>query len=186
MKKIKTIFERDWKGNRKVIDKYNPDINLDLLKGAMATEKIDGTNIRITIRNKEVVRVEKRKNPTKRQKLREINDPWYVDADVNDPSDKYIFKAVSHRRFSEILDGEWSGEAFGEKIQGNPLSLNGVTVCLFSCYEAPVLSDAPITYEGLKEWLPKQKSFFGDACPMEGVVWHCTDGTMYKIKIKDF
>jgi hypothetical protein len=41
----------------------------------MATEKIDGTNIRITLRNNTIVRVEKRRNPNKQEKANGITEP---------------------------------------------------------------------------------------------------------------
>ena len=184
MKKIQTIFGRNWDGDRKVFNE--PIIGLSLLDDATPTEKLDGTNVRLTIRSHKVVRVEKRRNPSKREKHEGINEPWYVDADEFSPGDKYIFEAVRSREYSEIEDGEWSGEAVGEKIQGNPLNLVGHTVCLFSCDEAPIFEEVPTSFDELKEWLPKQKSKFGNDCGIEGIVWHCENGEMYKIKVKDF
>lgn len=184
MNKIKTIFDRDWQGDRGVIDDLI--VPYDKLRNAKATEKVDGTNIRITMRNKNIVRIEKRKNPTKFQKHLGISDPWYTDIDYNDPCDKYIINAAKdlawHR---DIPDGEWSGEALGPKIQGNPLKLKKYCVLLFSI-DAPVFTDVPLEFNTLKEWLPRQKSQFGDNCGIEGIVWHCEDGEMYKIKTKDF
>jgi hypothetical protein len=66
MKKIKTIFDRDWEGDKTVIDKALVD--LDKLLGCWATEKLDGMNVRLTVRNHTIVRVEKRRNPDKIQK----------------------------------------------------------------------------------------------------------------------
>lgn len=182
MKKIKTIFDRDWNGNRGVVDKYV--IDAEKLKTAKATEKVDGTNIRLTIRSGEVVRVEKRKNPTKLQKARGINEPWYVDTDKNNPQDKHIIKAVNSTIFKGTKDGEWCAEAYGGKIQGNPLGAEPC-VYMFEHDELPNIKDCPITFNELKEWLPKQRSNVA-GCLIEGIVWHCEDGTMYKIKTKDF
>src|SRR3990167_10500026 len=111
MKKIKTIFERDWEGNRKVIDKYIDGFSPDLLIGSLATEKMDGTNVRITIRNHMVVRVEKRRNPDKLQKAKGIEEPWYIDADEFGPGDKWTYDALKNTDLSVVPDGEWSGEA---------------------------------------------------------------------------
>ncbi len=182
MKKIKTIFERNWEGDKTVIDQLSEGVDLT---GAIATEKLDGMNVRLTVRNHTVVRVEKRRNPDKIQKHKGIEEPWYVDAYEAEPSDRYIFEAVKGTDLSDIPDGEWSGEALGENIQGNPLGLKGNTVCLFSCGKAPVLENVPIDYEALREWLPKQQSKFGTG-NIEGIVWHLPDGTMFKIKTKDF
>lgn len=186
MKKIKTIFERDWNGNRKVINQPIEGLNLETLNFATATEKLDGTNVRITVRNNNVVRVEKRRNPDKIQKAKGITEPWYVDADEYGPEDKWIFDGIKNTDFATITDGEWSGELLGPNIQGNPLNLETNRIVFFSLGQAPKFEDVPITYDGLKEWLPKQKSKYGVDCGIEGIVWHRDDGEMFKIKLKDF
>lgn len=183
MNKIPTIFERDFAGNRKVVNK--PVVKFGS-QPCVATEKLDGTNVRITVRNHTCVRLEKRRNPDKIQKLKGITEPWYVDADPNDPGDKYIYAALNGTILAELPEGEWSGEAIGENIQGNPLGINGNTICLFSLGKAPLLFDVPIELETLKVWLPEQKSAFNAERGIEGVVWHFADGSMAKIKTKDF
>lgn len=183
MQKIPTIFDRDWDGSRKVIDRYI--IDPEKFSIATATEKLDGTNVRLTVRNHTLVRLEKRLNPSKVEKARGIEEPWYTDADESDPGNKYIWEAARNTDLSEVPDGEWSGEAVGPKVQGNPLGLASHTVVLFSLGLAPVIKNVPTTYAELKEWLPKQMSQIGSH-PIEGVVWHCSDGTMMKIKAKDF
>jgi len=186
MEKIPTIVDRNWDGDRKV----NSNLVVDFDFGAaIATEKLDGTNVRVTVRNHAVVRVEKRRNPSKIQKKQGIKDPWYVDADQHDSGDMYIFQAVANTDFSNVDDGEWSAEAVGEKIQGNPLNLEGHTLFIFSLPEhmdKVIYQDAPANFEELKKWLPKQKSKFGNDCGIEGIVWHSVFGSMCKIKIKDF
>ena len=151
MEKIQTIFERDWEGNRAVIDRYV--IDPALFAEAVATEKLDGTNVRLTVRNHTLVRLEKRRNPDKRQKAQGIVEPWYVDADEFDPADKIIWEAARQTDLSEVPDGEWSGEALGPKIQGNPLKLERHTVALFSLpavRERLRFENVPTTYEELK------------------------------------
>lgn len=188
MKKIKTIFERDWDGDRTVIDQYVPGITGEILafdKTVKATEKLDGMNVRVTVRNHTCVRLEKRRNPDKLQKHKGIEEPWYTDAYESEPADKYLYEALKGTDLSDIPDGEWSGEALGPNIQGNPLQLEKNTICLFSCGKAPVIENVPTTWSELKEWLPRQQSKFGSG-NIEGVVWHCANGEMYKIKTKDF
>jgi hypothetical protein len=183
MKKIKTIFDRDWNGNKKVIDKLIVDFDFST---AVATEKLDGTNVRLTVRNHTLVRLEKRCNPSALQKAKGIEEPWYIDADENAPGDKFIWEGARNTDLSQIPDGEWSGEVLGPKIQGNPLNLEKHVVCLFSLNQSPVFEDVPITYQELREWLPKQKSKYGRDCGIEGIVWHGKNGEMVKIKYKDF
>lgn len=185
MKKIKTIFERDWNGTGGVINQYTDGLNPKTLEFAMATEKIDGTNVRITVRDCTLVRLEKRRNPTKIEKAKGIEEPWYTDADEYAPNDKFIWEAARNTDLSAIPDGEWSGEAIGPSIQGNPLSLEKHEVVLFSCGCAPVFENVPTGYAELKEWLKNQDSIYGNG-KIEGIVWHFDDGEMYKIKTKDF
>lgn len=188
MKKIKTIFERDWEGNKKVVPIPSAGVSLEVLaldRTVRATEKLDGTNIRVTVRSNTVVRVEKRRNPDKIQKHKGITEPWYIDAPES-AEDKWIMDAVRNTDFSAIPDGEWSGEAIGKNIQGNPLNLDKNVVVFFSLGQAPVFENVPTTYDELKVWLPAQKSKFGNDCGIEGIVWHCANGDMYKIKVKDF
>ena len=136
MQKIKTIFERDWDGDRTVIDKLIVDFDF---ANAVATEKLDGMNVRLTVRNHVLVRLEKRRNPDKVQKAKGIEDPWYKDADENSTEDKYLYEAARNTDLSDIPDGEWSGEALGPNIQGNSLNLDSHRVVLFSCGKAPIL-----------------------------------------------
>lgn len=185
MKKILTIFKRDWQGKKGVIPEYIDGFNTEILNNAKATEKLDGTNVRITVRNHTLVRLEKRCNPSKLQKHKGIEEPWYIDAEQNDPQDKYIWEAAKNTDLSIIPDGEWSGEALGPKIQGGSLDIEKHKICLFSFGQAPVFENVPVDFNGLKNWLPKQKSKFGSG-GIEGIVWHCPDGQMYKIKTKDF
>ena len=186
MRKIKTIFDRDWDGKKTCIDKYIDGFDGSVFGIALATEKLDGTNVRVTVRNHSAVRLEKRRNPDKIQKHKGITEPWYIDASDGDPQDKWIFDALKNTDLSRIEDGEWSGEALGKNIQGNPLNLDKNLIVFFSLGQAPEFENVPTDYLGLKEWLPKQKSRFGKDCGIEGIVWHCPNGEMFKIKTKDF
>lgn len=183
MQKIPTIFERDWEGKRGVIDKLV--VNPEKFLNSNATEKVDGSNVRVTVRNHTAVRLEKRRNPDKIQKHKGITEPWYVDAFEAEPADKWLYDALKNTNLSDIEDGEWSGEAIGTNIQGNPLNLDKNIIVFFSLGQAPVFENVPTTFQELKEWLPKQKSAYGDGF-IEGIVWHCKDGSMMKIKTKDF
>ena len=182
MRKIRTIFERI---NNKVIDKIADGVNENLLKDAIATEKLDGMNVRVTLRSGICVRLEKRRNPDKIQKYKGIIEPWYIDTSESS-EDKWLLDALKNTDVSLLPDGEWSGEAIGPNIQGNPLNLPTNRIVFFSLNQAPIFENVPITFEGLKEWLPKQKSQYGLNCGIEGIVFYCKNGEMYKIKTKDF
>lgn len=183
MHKISTIFDRNWEGDKTVIDKLIVDFDFS---NAIATEKIDGMNVRVTVRNHMPVRMEKRHNPDKTQKHLGIVDPWYEDIDKYGPEDKWLRDALFNTDFSSIPDGEWSGEAVGTNIQGNPLNLDKNMVVFFTLDQCPVFENVPTSWSELKDWLPLQKSKFGNNCGIEGIVWHGKDGRMCKIKTKDF
>lgn len=181
-----TIFDRNWQTNRKVNEKIIVDFKFD---EAIATEKLDGMNIRVTVRNGTVVRVEKRRNPSKTQKQNDITEPWYVDADELNSQDKWIFDAVKNTDFTKVIDGEWSAEAIGKNIQGNPLNLTNNQVFIFSLPEwrkQITLPDVPIEFDEIKAYLDTKKSLIGNNTLIEGIVWHHPNGNMVKIKRKDF
>lgn len=202
MHKIATLFDRDWEGDRKVVATLSPDAQRTLagLTHRMhATEKLDGTNVRLTVRHGEVVRVEKRRNPDKAQKKRGITEPWY--ADVTDgPEDRAIVDAATNVDLVGVDDGEWSGEAVGPKIQGNPLGLDAHRVVLFSAGQAPLLPTCPRLYDGihlnnnacadrfnaLRDFILTTRSALNPEVPIEGIVWHNEFGDDLKLKAKDF
>lgn len=183
MKKIPTIFKRDSSNNGKIVDEYVVDVSAFL--GSTATEKLDGMNVRVTVRNHTPVRLEKRRNPSKLEKAKGIIEPWYTDTSES-AEDKWLRDALANTVFAEIPDGEWSGEAVGPNIQGNPLNLPTNRIVFFSLGQCPVIENVPTTFDELKIWLPAQKSKYGVDVGIEGIVWHCPDGSMMKIKTKDF
>ena len=117
MDKIPTIFDRG--SDFKVINHVRSGCEWVFTGEGSATEKIDGTNIRLTIRTGRMVRVEKRRNPSKVQKQQGIIDGWYVDADQYGTEDKWIFDAANSTDVSTWPDGEHSCEAVGPNIQGS-------------------------------------------------------------------
>lgn len=185
MRKIKTIFERNRENGGAVINQYVTGFTPDLLMGAKATEKLDGMNVRATIRNGTCVRLEKRRNPDKIQKYKGIIEPWYVDTSISS-EDKWLNDALKNTDLSKIPDGEWSGEAIGVNIQGNPLNLENNRIVFFTLNQAPIFEDVPTDYDGLKDFLKTTRSKYGNNCGIEGIVWHTTSGDMFKIKAKDF
>src|SRR3990167_10639480 len=168
MRKIRTLFERI---DRKIIAKISDGVDVELLKDAIATEKLDGMNVRVTIRNGTCVRLEKRRNPDKIQKYKGIIEPWYIDTAISS-EDKWLNDALANTDLSIIPDGEWSGEALGTNIQGNPLNLPANRIVFFTLNQAPIFENVPTSYSELMEWLPAQKSKYGVNCGIEGIVWH--------------
>lgn len=190
MKKIPTIFDRDWEGNRGVIDKPTEGCEWVFNGEGIATEKIDGTNIKIKIKDGLIIHVWKRKNPNRQEKA-EGKEPCYVDANREEPQDKHIFRAVNgwssmlkQERAYELPDGEYECEAYGGKIQGN--SLESEPNLYFFKIRPNIYNCVPREYEKLKAYLSNLASHFNITKLAEGIVFHHPFGMMAKIKRKDF
>ncbi len=183
MEKIPTIFERG--EDFRVIDQIRQGCEWVFSGEGTATEKLDGTNVRLTIRSGHCVRVEKRRNPTKVQKNKGIIDGWYVDADQNGQEDKWIFEAVENTDVSAWPDGEHPCEALGPQIQGNPLGLQQHRCVPFNL-QIPLYEGLPRTYAGLQKALAELESQYSPQHLAEGIVFHHPDGKRAKIKRKDF
>lgn len=183
MEKIPTIFDRG--DDFKVVNRPREGCEWVFGGEGTATEKLDGTNIRITVRAGQVVRVEKRRNPSKAQKQQGIIDGWYVDADEYGKDDKWIWEAVRGTDVAGWPDGEHSAEALGPSIQGNLLGLPK-HLCVPFNLEVPSYESVPRTYDGLREFLASLDSKFSPGHLAEGIVFHHPDGRRAKIKRKDF
>lgn len=209
MRKVPTVFDRDWEGNHGVIPKVivNPG-------GAPATEKLNGSNVRVTVRTDATspggsnslavpVRLEKRRNPTKEQKADGITAPWYVDASRDEPADRFLFEALDNTPLLDVPEGEWSAEAVGPKIQGNPLKLDEHRLFFFDlrrlqgqvCVprlegvpdigEFPSDEESAAFFHALCEYLREARSLVNPDVGIEGIVWHGSMGWA-KIKRADF
>lgn len=183
MEKIPTVFDRD--GDFGVLPTVRAGCEWVLKGEGVATEKLDGMNVRLTIRGGTLVRLEKRRNPTRAQKDGGIIDGWYVDAAESSPEDKWIFEAARSTDVTSWPDGEHPCEALGPNIQGNPLSL-GTHLCLPFNLQAPEYDRVPLSFEGMREFLASIPSLFSPGHLAEGIVFHHPDGRRAKIKRKDF
>lgn len=183
MQKIDTVFERG--DNFGVVPKVVAGCEWVLKGDGTPTEKLDGTNVRITVEKGKIVLVEKRRNPSKEEARRGM-EPGYTDASRDNPADKHIFRAVDGTSVSEWPDGKHECEAVGPKIQGNPLELASPTLYPFRL--SPVILDeiASRTFETIKDWVLGLESRYAPNHLAEGIVFHHPDGRMAKIKLKDF
>lgn len=182
MKKIPTLFDRDWNGDRsRVVDRVHEDCGWVIAGEGVATRKLDGTCC--LVRDGRLY---------KRRELRDGDDVPrdFEEADhdaetrktvgwmpVGDgPEDRYhreAFAELTRADRPPYPDGTY--ELIGPKVQGN---VEGVTDhrLIPHCYCEPI--EAPRTFNGLR-------SFFADK-NIEGLVWHHPDGRMAKIKLRDF
>jgi hypothetical protein len=177
MKKISTLFMRDFENNpRYVTEEVNPDSKWVIDGEGVATRKYDGTCCAI------IDGLFVKRNEVKKDKP----EPYgfiLADHDLttgkkqgwlevgNDNEDKY------HREGYESLEDKSDGtfELVGPKVQGNPEKYLGHELVRHS--DAETYLDAPRSYSDLKEFLKDKE--------IEGLVWHHPDGRMAKLKRKD-
>lgn len=176
MKKIPTLFERDWNGDRsRVLPQVHAGCEWVLAGEGVATRKLDGTCC--LIRGGQLY---------KRRELRagETPPPLFEQADHDEETkktigwvpcdigaeDKWHMAAFAEQPSWE--DGTY--ELVGPKVQGNPEKWAGHQLVR----HGEIAEDAPRTFDGLRDWLATQD--------IEGIVFHHPDGRCAKIKLRDF
>lgn len=179
MKKVPTIFERDWGGDRsRVTTKRNPLCSWVFEGEGVATRKFDGTAVmvesgqlwcRYDVKNG-------KQPPTDFKPAQESADeetghwPGWVPAG-NDPQYKWQRKA--YETMGALSSGTY--EACGPHFQGNPEHLETDILIPHGNHR---YIGCPTTFVELREWL--------EPLDTEGIVWHHPDGRMAKIKKRDF
>lgn len=180
MKKIPTIFERDWDGDRsRVVNKPHPDCGWVFAGEGVATQKLDGTSCMVR-----EGRLYKRREVKKGQtappefELATFDEEtgktvgWMPVTDASE--DKYHREAFLR---GTLPDGTY--ELVGPNVQGNPEHMEQNTLVSHrNVVLASAVKGAPRTFEELREWLAGKD--------IEGLVWHHPDGRMAKIKLRDF
>jgi hypothetical protein len=178
VKKIPTIFERDWNGDRsRVVDTPHPDCGWVFAGEGVATRKLDGTCCMIRS-DKLYKRRELRKGEGVAPEGFEYADfdsetgktvGWVPVGDS--PEDRWHRAAFAEER--RWPDGTY--ELIGPKVQGNPEGSAGYQLIQHGMIAE---DDVPRTFEGLKAWFAGKD--------IEGIVFHHPDGRMAKIKLRDF
>jgi hypothetical protein len=183
MKKIPTLFERDWSGDRsRVTEKVNPLSQWVVNGDGIATQKYDGTAC--LIENGELwVRFDAKNGKTPPVNFRPAQEaadeetghwPGWVPAG-NDPQYKWQRKAYEFSKQQNWIHGDGTYEACGPHFQGNLQSWPQDGLIKHGITE---IENVPRTFEGLKEFFATRD--------IEGIVWHHEDGRMVKIKKRDF
>jgi hypothetical protein len=183
MKKIPTLFERDWQGDRsRVTSEVNPDALWVFSEPCRATRKFDGTAVMLRdgVLYCRFDAKHGKKPPINFEPAQPEADsetghwPGWVPAG-NDPQYQWQRKAHEFSKEHALLDGDGTYEAVGPHFQGNPEHYAQDVLVRHGAEELP---DAPKYFNELAEWF-KGKD-------IEGIVWHHADGRMAKIKAKDF
>jgi len=176
MKKIPTMFERDWEGTRLVIDKLAPGCEWVLVEG-LATEKIDGTSC--LVRDGKLYKrydCKKGKTPPPGwEKCEDEPDPitghWPGWVPVGDgPEDKW------HREAFDTSLPNSTYELVGPRVQGNPY---GLARHIFRPHGERIFYGIPRTFNELRQWLADRPQY-------EGIVFwrNLADPDCDKCKIK--
>lgn len=181
MKKIISLFQRNYDGDRLVRDEVVPGAEWVLEGEGVPTRKWDGTCV--LIENGQMwKRYEVKKGKTPPEGFRPANDVdpntgkqqgWLPVGDG--PEDRWHREALANEDSSvdEYEDGTY--ELVGPKVQGNPDQF--ITHYLIRHGE-DLLPDTPRDYNSIRDYLSH--------ADIEGIVWHHPDGRMVKIKAKDF
>lgn len=181
MRKIISLFQRNYDGDRLVRDEVVPGAEWVLAGERVATRKWDGTCVLIEdgmmFKRYEV---KKGKAAPRDFAPAESADPvtgktqgWLPVGDG--PEDRWHREALANNDATPADYPDGTYELVGPKIQGNPDGFQAHTLVRHGYATEP---NAPRTYDELKQWFAERD--------IEGVVWHRDNGDMVKIKAKDF
>lgn len=193
MYKIPTIFQRDEQDRSVVIAAWDERIDPRLIRDAIPTVKMDGTNVRVWIKDGKCFFAEKRRNPSREQKevARRLGlpdpGPQYIAAPRKDKENKYLYEAIENTDVSSMEQGAYSAELIGPKVQGNPHGKTEHTLYFFGVapdsYTVSALRDLSFI---TPEETYRRLALFFSAVVLEGVVWWFEGVPIGKIKRKDF
>lgn len=189
MKKIPSLFKRNYSGNRQVYNEIVPGTEWVLNREGVGTVKFDGTPCLIVSKQPiELFHIQifKRYNAKNGRKIpyyftpcEEKRDPitghWHGWIPIKSGAeDKPFWEAVSFLSTEQRENGG-TFELVGPKIQGNPYNL---TLHLLRKHGS-ICGIPPLgSFNEVKNFFLTFKD--------EGIVWHHPDGKMAKIKRRDF
>lgn len=178
MKKIISLFERDYTNKRRlVINKITEGAEWVIEGKGVATRKFDGTCVMIS-NGKYYKRYEIKKDKkspidfiaTNQRDLETGKQQGWIPVIFSNSDNKYHVEAFNEN----LQDGTY--ELCGPRIQKNPEKFDSHCLILHGSF---VIDNVPVEFEELKDWLIDKD--------IEGIVWHhLTEDKMVKIKKKDF
>lgn len=183
MKKIISLFQRNYDGDQLVRNEVVPGAEWVLAGEGLATRKFDGTCC--LFRDGKLYKRYERKSggiaPLNFEPANEVDEitgkqqGWVPIG--KGPEDQWHREALENRKTSfprdPMIDGQ-TYELCGPKIQGNPEGENRHELLK----HGSVGLEVPRDFNGIREFLK--------VYDYEGIVWHHPDGRMVKIKAKDF
>jgi len=184
MRKIISLFQRNYEGDRLVRDEVVPGAEWVTAGEGIATRKYDGTACMIQ-GGLFYKRYDAKKGKLPPERFIPAQDPdsttghwpgWIPVSD--DPNDKWHREGFNSKQAAHptgIENGTF--ELVGPKIQGNPERFDRHLLIRHGNHPLP---DAPRCFNQLREY------FRSSLMNIEGIVWHHSDGRMVKIKKRDF
>jgi hypothetical protein len=182
MRKIISLFQRNYDGDYLVRDELVPGAEWVAAGEGVATRKYDGTSclIRDGVLYKRYDARQGRQPPPGFEPAQEpdpVTGHWPgwlpVGGDTVDRWHREAFARGVDACGLPFADGTY--ELVGPKVQGNP---EGVSEHVLVRHGADVLHNAPRTFAELRAYL--------EPLAIEGLVWHHPDGRMVKVKRGDF
>lgn len=193
MKKIISLFQRNYDGDGLVRDEVVPGAEWVLEGEGIATKKWDGTACMVKD-GKLYKRYDAKHGKIPPPEFIPAQEPdkvtghWPGWIPVTDaPEDTWHRKAIYQQNFplwtnysSPLVDGTY--ELVGPKINGNREKLDSHLLVKHGECVLLVSKNTINCFDGIKKYLEKcnQDGY------LEGIVWHHPDGRMVKIKYKDF
>lgn len=179
MRKIVSLYQRNYDGDRLVRDEVVPGAEWVLAGEGIATRKYDGTCC--LVQNGHLYK----RYEVKVGKVPPSDFTPATDVDENTgkqqgwvpvgdgPEDKWHREAFDRLGPQEVL---WDGtyELVGPKVQGNPEWFKDHILVP----HGQDVFDAPRTFDALRNYFTLND--------IEGLVWHHDDGRMVKVKARDF
>lgn len=184
MKKIPTLFVRDWDNNPKYVTRQpNPECQWVFDGEGTATRKYDGTCVMFD-GDRWWARREVKPDKTPPADFVLLGEDTETGKRMGwEPIEQSAFAKIHAEALaSAVADNilaTWARgtyELVGPKINRNPEGYEQHALVMHATAED--FTDIPLDYDGLAAWL--------HARPYEGIVWHAPDGRMAKIKGRDF
>lgn len=185
MKKIQSLFKRDYEGTRQVYDEVVEGSEWVLNGEGVATVKWDGTACMIED-NVLYKRYDVKKGRSVpdgaiacEEKANQHTGHWPHWVKVGDgPEDKYHRDGFENSYGGSVALPDGTYELIGPKVNGNK---HQGDVRVLKSHGSVTITRMSTNFDEIKIFLSNNHDY-----PFEGIVWHHPDGRMVKIKKKDF
>ena len=178
MKKIISLFQRDYDTGWMVRNEVTPGAEWVLAGEGVPTRKFDGTCCMVRD-GRLYKRYDAKRGKVAPPDFEPAQDPdpvtghWPGWLPIGDGPDDKWHREAWQAQFPWLRDGTY--ELCGPKIQGNP---EGFEIHTLIRHGNWIIDEDPRTFDVIRNFL--------ETAGIEGIVWHHPDGRMVKIKRRDF